>query len=184
MAKKIVGFVKLQVPAGKANPSPPIGPALTLREQGELIFSLTGRVPPCVPLRLHRAWRRCREGAAPDRVKRLRGSNSRNDTRPRPLPVIASPAGSGRRTGGATARPRAATTISRLTAASAGRSQARRGACGEIGASQKVQIGDAHGRHPMDPQDLDLASQAFPARVAFARAHTHFDTVDHRVRSP
>ena len=28
MAKKIVGFVKLQVPAGKANPSPPIGPAL------------------------------------------------------------------------------------------------------------------------------------------------------------
>ena len=27
MAKKIVGFVKLQVPAGKANPSPPIGPA-------------------------------------------------------------------------------------------------------------------------------------------------------------
>ena len=28
MAKKIVGFIKLQVPAGKANPSPPIGPAL------------------------------------------------------------------------------------------------------------------------------------------------------------
>jgi ribosomal protein L11 len=26
MAKKIVGFIKLQVPAGKANPSPPIGP--------------------------------------------------------------------------------------------------------------------------------------------------------------
>jgi len=31
MAKKIVGFVKLQVPAGKANPSPPIGPALGQR---------------------------------------------------------------------------------------------------------------------------------------------------------
>jgi len=28
MAKKIKGYVKLQVPAGKANPSPPIGPAL------------------------------------------------------------------------------------------------------------------------------------------------------------
>ena len=28
MAKKIVGIIKLQVPAGKANPSPPIGPAL------------------------------------------------------------------------------------------------------------------------------------------------------------
>ena len=31
MAKKVVGFVKLQVPAGKANPSPPIGPALGQR---------------------------------------------------------------------------------------------------------------------------------------------------------
>ncbi len=31
MAKKIVGFVKLQVPAGKANPAPPIGPALGQR---------------------------------------------------------------------------------------------------------------------------------------------------------
>ena len=28
MAKKIEGYVKLQVPAGQANPSPPIGPAL------------------------------------------------------------------------------------------------------------------------------------------------------------
>lgn len=28
MAKKIVGYIKLQVPAGAANPSPPIGPAL------------------------------------------------------------------------------------------------------------------------------------------------------------
>jgi large subunit ribosomal protein L11 len=31
MAKKIVGYVKLQVPAGQANPSPPIGPALGQR---------------------------------------------------------------------------------------------------------------------------------------------------------
>ena len=28
MAKKVTGYIKLQVPAGKANPSPPIGPAL------------------------------------------------------------------------------------------------------------------------------------------------------------
>ncbi|PWM50379.1 50S ribosomal protein L11 [Succinatimonas hippei] len=28
MAKKVIGFVKLQVPAGKANPAPPVGPAL------------------------------------------------------------------------------------------------------------------------------------------------------------
>jgi large subunit ribosomal protein L11 len=31
MAKKVVGYVKLQVPAGQANPAPPIGPALGQR---------------------------------------------------------------------------------------------------------------------------------------------------------
>jgi large subunit ribosomal protein L11 len=31
MAKKVVGIIKLHVPAGKANPSPPIGPALGQR---------------------------------------------------------------------------------------------------------------------------------------------------------
>ena len=31
MAKKIVGELKLQIPAGKANPSPPVGPALGQR---------------------------------------------------------------------------------------------------------------------------------------------------------
>lgn len=31
MAKKVIGFIKLQIPAGKANPSPPIGPALGQR---------------------------------------------------------------------------------------------------------------------------------------------------------
>ena len=38
MAKKIVGFVKLQVPAGKANPSPPIGPALGQRGSNIMEF--------------------------------------------------------------------------------------------------------------------------------------------------
>ena len=28
MAQKVVGYVKLQIPAGKATPAPPVGPAL------------------------------------------------------------------------------------------------------------------------------------------------------------
>ena len=28
MSKKVVGFIKLQIPAGKANPAPPVGPVL------------------------------------------------------------------------------------------------------------------------------------------------------------
>ena len=31
MAKKIVGYIKLEIPAGQANPSPPVGPALGQR---------------------------------------------------------------------------------------------------------------------------------------------------------
>ena len=38
MAKKVVGFIKLQVPAGKANPSPPIGPALGQRGMNIMEF--------------------------------------------------------------------------------------------------------------------------------------------------
>jgi len=31
VAKKVIGYIKLQIPAGKANPSPPVGPALGQR---------------------------------------------------------------------------------------------------------------------------------------------------------
>ena len=41
MAKKIVGYVKLQVPAGKAIPSPPIGPALGQRGLNIMEFCKT-----------------------------------------------------------------------------------------------------------------------------------------------
>src|SRR6218665_949013 len=44
MAKKIVGFIKLQVPAGKANPSPPIRPALGQR--GPNIIQFCKPFPP------------------------------------------------------------------------------------------------------------------------------------------
>ncbi|ADP71866.1 ribosomal protein L11 [Rhodomicrobium vannielii ATCC 17100] len=38
MAKKIIGYIKLQVPAGAANPSPPIGPALGQRGLNIMMF--------------------------------------------------------------------------------------------------------------------------------------------------
>ena len=38
MAKKIVGYIKLQTPAGKANPSPPVGPALGQRGLNIMAF--------------------------------------------------------------------------------------------------------------------------------------------------
>ncbi len=41
MAKKIVGYIKLEVPAGKANPSPPIGPALGQRGLNIMAFCKT-----------------------------------------------------------------------------------------------------------------------------------------------
>ena len=41
MAKKVVGYIKLQVPAGAANPSPPIGPALGQRGLNIMEFCKT-----------------------------------------------------------------------------------------------------------------------------------------------
>ena len=41
MAKKVAGYIKLQVPAGKANPSPPIGPALGQRGLNIMEFCKT-----------------------------------------------------------------------------------------------------------------------------------------------
>jgi len=55
VAKKVVGFIKLQVPAGKANPSPPIGPALGQRGLNIMEFckafnAQTQNVEPGLPL--------------------------------------------------------------------------------------------------------------------------------------
>ena len=55
MAKKITGYIKLQVPAGKANPSPPIGPALGQRGVNIMEFckafnASTGEVEKGTPL--------------------------------------------------------------------------------------------------------------------------------------
>ena len=55
MAKKVVGIIKLQVPAGKANPSPPIGPALGQRGLNIMEFckafnAQTQRMEPGLPV--------------------------------------------------------------------------------------------------------------------------------------
>jgi large subunit ribosomal protein L11 len=55
MAKKIVGLIKLQVPAGKANPSPPIGPALGQRGLNIMEFckafnAATQNIEPGIPI--------------------------------------------------------------------------------------------------------------------------------------
>ena len=55
MAKKVVGFIKLQVPAGKANPSPPIGPALGQRGLNIMDFckafnAATQKLEPGLPV--------------------------------------------------------------------------------------------------------------------------------------
>lgn len=55
MAKKIVGYVKLQIPAGKANPSPPVGPALGQRGLNIMEFckafnAATQKMEPGAPI--------------------------------------------------------------------------------------------------------------------------------------
>ncbi|HWV56003.1 MAG TPA: 50S ribosomal protein L11 [Longimicrobiales bacterium] len=96
MAKKVVGFVKLQIPAGAANPAPPVGPALgqhgvnimefckqfNARTQGQagLIipaeitiyadrsFTFITKTPPA-PVLLKKAAGLDRASAAPNRTK-------------------------------------------------------------------------------------------------------------------
>lgn len=55
MAKKIEAYIKLQIPAGKANPSPPIGPALGQRGVNIMAFckefnAATQKVEPGLPI--------------------------------------------------------------------------------------------------------------------------------------
>ena len=55
MAKKIEGYVKLQIPAGQANPSPPVGPALGQRGVNIMEFcksfnAQTSKLEPGMPI--------------------------------------------------------------------------------------------------------------------------------------
>ena len=96
MAKKVIGFIKLQIPAGQANPAPPVGPALgqkgvnimefckqfnarTKDQQGLIIpvvitvfsdksFSFITKTPPAATLIL-RALKLEKGSAEPNRTK-------------------------------------------------------------------------------------------------------------------
>jgi hypothetical protein len=66
MAKKIVGFVKLQVPAGKANPAPPIGPALGQRGLNIMEFckafnAQTQGLEPGLPIPVRELYERLKQ---------------------------------------------------------------------------------------------------------------------------
>ena len=55
MAKKITGYIRLQVPAGQANPSPPIGPALgqaglNIMEFCKVFNAETQNIEPGIPI--------------------------------------------------------------------------------------------------------------------------------------
>ena len=55
MAKKVIGYIKLQIPAGKANPSPPVGPArgqrgLNIMEFCKAFNAATQSMEPGLPI--------------------------------------------------------------------------------------------------------------------------------------
>jgi large subunit ribosomal protein L11 len=61
MAKRQIGFIKLQIPAGQANPAPPVGPALGAAQTGTIIpveikvfadrsFTFITKTPPAAEL--------------------------------------------------------------------------------------------------------------------------------------
>jgi hypothetical protein len=77
MAKKIIGTVKLQVAAGKANPSPPIGPALGQRGINIMAFCKEFNAA-------RRAWSRARRARPSSPTTRTSPSPSRSRRRRRP----------------------------------------------------------------------------------------------------
>ncbi len=70
MAKKVAGYIKLQVPAGAANPSPPIGPALGQRGLNIMEFCKAFNARP-------RRWKRGRRSPSSSPPIRTAPSPSR-----------------------------------------------------------------------------------------------------------
>ena len=113
MAKKITGYIKLQIPAGKANPAPPIGPALgqhgvnimefckafnaktakmdpdmkipvVITVYADRSFTFETKTPPAADLlKKARAFRRARASRTAKRSARSRAPRSKRSPRPR-----------------------------------------------------------------------------------------------------
>ena len=79
MAKKITGYIKLQVPAGAANPSPPIGPALGQRGVNIMEFCKAFNAPTQATRKGH---------ADPDRDHRLCGPRFSFETKTPPATFL------------------------------------------------------------------------------------------------
>ena len=68
MAKKVTSYIKLQIPAGKANPAPPVGPALGQAGVNIMAFckefnAATQKLEPGLPTPVARRWRSARRAS-------------------------------------------------------------------------------------------------------------------------
>jgi len=74
MAKKVTGYIKLQIPAGKATPAPPVGPALgqhgvnIITVYADRSFSFITKTPPAAVL-LKKACKLKSGSATPNKTK-------------------------------------------------------------------------------------------------------------------
>ena len=74
MAKKVTGYIKLQIPAGKATPAPPVGPALgqhgvnIVQLYADRSFSFITKTPPAAVL-LKKACKIKSGSATPNKTK-------------------------------------------------------------------------------------------------------------------
>jgi len=73
MAKKVTGYIKLQIPAGKATPAPPVGPALgqhgvNITVYADRSFSFITKTPPAAVL-LKKACKIKSGSATPNKTK-------------------------------------------------------------------------------------------------------------------
>ena len=72
MAKKVEGYIKLQIPAGKATPAPPVGPALgqhgVITVYADRSFSFVTKTPPA-PVLIKKACNIKSGSATPNKAK-------------------------------------------------------------------------------------------------------------------